>query len=55
MEQDLNLKIYGLPEYLSAIPSARLNESSTMLRRKYYTNGSNAGLIMYMTDATQKQ
>lgn len=55
MEPDLNLEIYGLPEYLSAIPSALLNESATLFRRKYYINGSHAGFIMYMTDAAQNQ
>ncbi|HDR2351396.1 TPA: hypothetical protein QCH58_002783 [Enterobacter asburiae] len=44
MEPDLNQDIYGLPEYLSAIPSALLNESATLLRRKYYINGSHAGV-----------
>lgn len=42
MEPDLNQEIYGLPEYLSAIPSALLNESATLFRRKYYINGSHA-------------
>lgn len=55
MEPDLNQEIYGLPEYLSAIPSGLLNESATLFRRKYYINGSHAGFIMYMTDAAQNQ
>jgi PBSX family phage portal protein len=55
MEPDLNQEIYGLPEYLSAIPSALLNESATLFRRKYYINGSHAEFIMYMTDAAQNQ
>lgn len=55
MEPDLNQEIYGLPEYLSAIPSTLLNESATLFRRKYYLNGSHAGFIMYMTDAAQNQ
>lgn len=46
MELDLNQEIYGLPEYLSAIPSALLNEPATLFRRKYYMNGSHAGFIM---------
>ncbi len=53
MEPDLNQEIYGLPEYLSAIPSALLNESTTLFRRNYYINVSHAGFIMYITDATQ--
>lgn len=55
MEPDLNKEVYGLPEYLSAIPSTLLNESATLFRRKYYLNGSHAGFIMYMTDAAQNQ
>lgn len=55
MELDLNQEIYGLPEYLSAIPSALLNESATLFRRKYYIIGSHAVFIMYMTDAAQNQ
>lgn len=53
MEPDLNQVIYGLPEYLSAIPSALLNESATLFHRKYYINGRHAGFIRYMTDAAQ--
>lgn len=53
MEPDLGQEIYGLPEYLSAIPSALLNESATLFRRKYYLNGSHAGYILYITDAAQ--
>ncbi|EEV9038976.1 Presumed portal vertex protein, partial [Escherichia coli] len=30
MEPDINQEIYGLPSYLSAIPSALLNESATL-------------------------
>lgn len=55
MEPDLNQEIYGLPEYLSAIPSTLLNESATLFRRKYYLNGSHAGYIMYVTDPAQNQ
>ena len=55
MEPDINQEIYGLPGYLSAIPSALLNESATLFRRKYYINGSHAGFIMYMTGAAQNQ
>lgn len=53
MEPDLKQEIYGLPEYLSAIPSTLLNESATLFRRKYYLNGSHAGFIMYVTDPAQ--
>lgn len=47
IEPNLNQEIYGLPEYLSAIPSALLNESATLFRRKYYINDSNAGLMQH--------
>lgn len=46
MEPDINQEIYGVPGYLSAIPSALLNESATLFRRKYYINGSHAGFII---------
>ena len=55
LEPDINQELYGLPEYLSALNSAWLNESATLFRRKYYINGSHAGFIMYMTDAAQNQ
>ncbi len=42
-----------LPEYLSALNSAWLNEAATRFRRKYYQNDAHAGYILYMTDATQ--
>ncbi len=52
-EPDINQEIYGMPEYLSALNSAWLNESATLFRRKYYQNGAHAGYIMYVTDAAQ--
>lgn len=55
MELDINQEIYGVPGYLSAIPSALLNESATLFRRKYYINGCHAVFIMYMTDPAQSQ
>lgn len=54
-EPDINQEIYGLPEYLSALNAAWLNENATLFRRKYYLNGSHAGFILYMTDAAQNQ
>ncbi len=51
---DVNQEVYGIPEYLSALNSAFLNESATLFRRKYYKNGSHAGFILYMTDAAQE-
>jgi len=53
MEPDPHQEIYGLPEYLSALQAAFLNESATLFRRKYYINGSHAGYILYMSDAAQ--
>ena len=53
IESDVNQELYGLPEYLAAIPSVLLNESSTLFRRKYYLNGSHAGYILYISDASQ--
>lgn len=52
---DVDQEVYGLPEYLSALQSALLNESATLFRRRYYLNGSHAGFILYMTDAAQLQ
>ena len=54
-EHDINQEVYGLPEYLSALQSAWLNESATLFRRRYYNNGSHAGFIMYISDAQQNQ
>lgn len=53
MDPDVNQEVYGLPQYLSALQSAWLNEAATLFRRKYYKNGSHAGFILYMTDAAQ--
>lgn len=55
IEPDLHQEIYGLPEYLSALQSALLNESSTLFRRKYYINGSHAGYILYVSDPSQSE
>lgn len=55
LEPDVNQSIYGLPQYLSALQSAWLNESATLFRRKYFLNGAHAGFVFYMTDAAQKQ
>lgn len=53
LEPDINQELYGLPEYLSALNSAWLNEAATLFRRKYYQNGAHAGYILYVTDASQ--
>ncbi len=52
IEPDINQELYGLPEYLSALNSAWLNESATLFRLKYYKNGAHAGYILYATDAS---
>ncbi|RZM05014.1 MAG: phage portal protein [Sphingomonas sp.] len=49
LQPDVNQEIYGVPEYLSALQSALLNEAATLFRRRYYLNGSHAGFIMYAT------
>lgn len=46
---DINQELYGVPQYLSALQSALLNEAATLFRRKYYLNGSHAGYILYAT------
>ncbi|MFC4256669.1 phage portal protein [Altererythrobacter xixiisoli] len=46
---DINQEIYGVPEYLSALQSALLNENATLFRRRYFENGSHAGYILYAT------
>lgn len=55
IEPDINQEIYGLPSYMAAIQSALLNEDATLFRRKYYINGSHAGVIVYLSDAIQNQ
>lgn len=52
---DINQELYGVPEYLAGLNSAFLNESSTLFRRRYYKNGSHAGVIFYMNDAAMDQ
>lgn len=54
-EPDVNQDIYGLPQYVSALQSAWLNESATIFRRRYYDNGSHAGFILLTTDANLDQ
>ncbi|MDF3821699.1 phage portal protein [Leptospira sp. 96542] len=54
-EHDINQEIYGVPQYLSSLQAAWLNESATLFRRKYYNNGSHAGFILYVSDPAQKQ
>ena len=49
-EVDIDQEIYGAPEYISALQSAWLDEAATLFRRKYYSNGSHAGFILYVND-----
>ncbi len=49
-EADTDQEIYGMPEWLAVVQSALLNESATLFRRRYYSSGSHAGFIHYMTD-----
>lgn len=51
MEPDVNQELYGVPQYLSALQSAWLNEAAMLFRRKYYKNGSYAGFVFYTTNA----
>lgn len=53
LDPDINQEVYGLPEYISAMQAALLNENATLFRRRYYKNGSHAGYIMYLTDPQQ--
>lgn len=55
MEADLNQEVYGVPEYLAGLQSAFLNEAATLFRRRYYLNGSHAGFIMYISDASHNE
>jgi PBSX family phage portal protein len=56
MQTDFNQEIYGVPEYLAALSSAWLNEAATIFRRRFYSNGSHAGSIIYVSEAeTQDQ
>ena len=49
MEPDMHRELYGVPQFLSALQSAWVNEAATWFRRKYYKNGSHAGFMFYMT------
>jgi len=45
-------EIYGVPEFMGALQSALLGEAATIFRRRYYLNGSHAGFVFYLNDAT---
>lgn len=55
MDPDVDQEVYGVPQYLASLQSSLLNESATLFRRRYYTNGSHAGFILYMTDPSPNQ
>lgn len=55
MEPDVDQEVYGVPQYLASLQASLLNESATLFRRRYYTNGSHAGFILYLTDPTPNQ
>ena len=55
MEPDVAQEIYGMPEYLSALQSGFLNEAATLFRRRYYLNGSHAGFVFYLSEATMDE
>lgn len=50
-EHDVSQEIYGLPEYLSCLQSAFLNEAATLFRRRYYINGAHAGFVFYLSES----
>jgi PBSX family phage portal protein len=52
---DVNQEIYGIPEYLSALNAAWLNEAGTIFRRRYFENGNHAGFILHLTDASMSK
>lgn len=49
-EHDVSQEIYGLPEYLSTLQSAFLNEAATLFRRRYFLNGAHIGFVFYLRD-----
>ncbi|PZO91501.1 MAG: phage portal protein [Sphingomonas sanxanigenens] len=51
-EEHPGQEIYGVPEYLSAMQSAFLNEAATLFRRRYFLNGSHAGFVFYLNEKT---
>lgn len=55
MQPWLDQEIYGVPEYLSALQSAFLNEGATLFRRRYFINGAHAGFIMYVGEGGLKE
>ncbi len=54
-DSDVDQEIYGTPEWAASMQSALLNESATLFRRRYYTNGAHAGFILYLNDAANNE
>jgi len=48
-------EIYGVPEFMGSLQSALLGEAATIFRRRYYLNGSHAGFVFYLNEATVSQ
>lgn len=47
---DVNQELYGMPEWLSGMNGALLNEKAMLFRRAYYDNGNHMGFILYIRD-----
>lgn len=50
-EYDETQQIYGMPDWLSGLHSALLNNEATLFRRRFYKNGSHIGYILYTSDS----
>jgi PBSX family phage portal protein len=48
-------ELYGIPEFMGSLQSALLGEAATIFRRRYYLNGSHAGFVFYLNEATINQ
>ncbi len=49
-EYDTQQQVYGIPDWMSALQSALLNQDATLFRRKYYKNGCHIGYVFYTSD-----
>ncbi|RVU03988.1 phage portal protein [Novosphingobium umbonatum] len=54
-QPDVAQEVYGLPEWISALQSALLNENATIFRRRYYLNGAHAGFVFYLSEPLADQ
>ena len=48
---DVRQEIYGVPGYLGALDAAWLNRESTLLKRRFFTNGAHLGFVFTLTAA----